>query len=249
MLLPHFRSAILAKLGLKITLSTNKHSTFHYSFSVPQNVAYIQLVTTSRLIFSFPALFSLFFPLHVLSSHLLSSAHSLLSSPWAVSLCQVQLSKTREWRLSWGNLVNCITKSPVCLLVSRLAFVLVQRRQQQWREQATSLWPTNLWARPESQRSNHFGMTKTWAPQSLILSPVVCYEGSWGTSSAAHVSLWTRGVDRGGGGCSGRAVTFRMMSGFPITVLTRDPLRWFNGGILFLLTSPLFVPRSGSPRH
>lgn len=37
-----------------------------------------------------------------------------------------------------------------------------------------------------------------------------------------------------------KAVTFSMMSAFPITALTQDPQRWFNGGILFLLTSPFF---------
>lgn len=39
-----------------------------------------------------------------------------------------------------------------------------------------------------------------------------------------------------------KAVTFPMMSAFPITALTPDPGRWFNGGILFLLTSPFFPP-------
>lgn len=37
-----------------------------------------------------------------------------------------------------------------------------------------------------------------------------------------------------------KAVTFPVMSAFPITALTLDPGRWFNGGILFLLTSPFF---------
>lgn len=37
-----------------------------------------------------------------------------------------------------------------------------------------------------------------------------------------------------------KAVTFSMMSAFPITALTQDLRRWFNSGILFLLTSPFF---------
>lgn len=65
---------------------------------------------------------------------------------------------------------------------------------------------------------------------------------------------WDWGQDGAGGGgrrdkerekLAGRfwkAVTFLMMSAFPITALTRDPGRWFNGGILFLLTSPFSPP-------
>lgn len=62
---------------------------------------------------------------------------------------------------------------------------------------------------------------------------------------ARRTSPWkrrSRGIKRvrGGGKATRRlwkTVTFAKMSVFPITPLTQDVGRWFNGGILFLLTS------------
>lgn len=72
-----------------------------------------------------------------------------------------------------------------------------------------------------------------------------CWPSIWVLVKGWKQSLGIGGVQRMGDGrrekLAGRfwkAVTFPMMSAFPITALTPDPGRWFNGGILFLLTSP-----------
>lgn len=44
--------------------------------------------------------------------------------------------------------------------------------------------------------------------------------------------------------CSGRAVTFPWMCAFPITVLTQNVAKWFNGGILFCWLSLFSLKRN-----
>ncbi len=116
----------------------------------------------------------------------------------------------------------------------RIAFVLIQ----QWREQAASLWP-----RPTTALSLLLWTGKiesVWHDQNLS-SPIPHTQSSGLVRWVRRDELFwyePREQKNGGGGCFGRAVTFPMMSAFPITDLTRDSGRWFNGGILFLLTSP-----------
>lgn len=96
-----------------------------------------------------------------------------------------------------------------------------------------------------------------------ILHPLPC--GLWGPNSSLEtrhqfsyswslVRWWDLGQEAQEGegqrdkereeqaGRFWKVVTFPVMSAFPITALTLDPGRWFNGGILFLLTSPFFPP-------
>lgn len=126
-----------------------------------------------------------------------------------------------------------------------IAFVLIQRWR--WREQATSLWPGPIKALSLLLWTGE--IESVWHDQNL--STPIPHTQSSGLVRGIRWDKWFRfepGVQKeGGGGCSGRAVTFPMMSAFPITDLTRDPGRWFNGGILFLLTSPLFFPPLHSP--
>lgn len=102
----------------------------------------------------------------------------------------------------------------------RIAFVLI--RWWRWREQATSLWPGPIKALSLLLWTGE--IESVWHDQNL--STPIPHTQSSGLVRGIRRDEWFRfepGVQKeGGGGCSGRAVTFPMMSAFPITDLTWD---------------------------
>lgn len=120
------------------------------------------------------------------------------------------------------------------ILIFNMVACLQDGTYSPWRTVAAPIphpRPWGLWG-PNSSRETRHQLSYSWSP---------VRGRDWGQEAQEGEGLRDKEREKLAG-WFWKAVTFPMMSAFPITALTPDPARWFNGGILFLLTSPFSTP-------